>query len=134
MKKALISAVASLTLLTGGLAATAITAAPASASQGCATTVEVHNHRTSDITVKWASSDSRAKVWGVAGPWKELGSGTTTVHSGAIGSKAFTLDLSCNTPHQYRVYLTQGSNSFYANYPTSTSIWTTSNRPHLDIY
>jgi len=131
MKKALISGAAMLTLLTGGLAATAL---PASASPGCGTTVEVHNHRSSDITVKWGSSDSRAKVWGVAGPWKDLGAGTSTVHSGAIGSKAFTLDLSCSTPHQYRVYLTQGSNSFYANFPSNTSNWTTSNRPHLDVY
>ena len=40
MKKALISAVATLTLLTGGVAATAVTALPAGASQGCATTVD----------------------------------------------------------------------------------------------
>jgi len=130
MKKALISGAAMLTMLTGGLAATTV---PASASQGCGVSVEVHNHRSSDITVKWASSDSRAKVWNIPGNWKQLGSGTTTVHPGDIGSKAFTLDLSCSTPHQYRVYITQGSNSFYADFPANTSNWTTSASPHLDV-
>jgi len=135
MKKATI--LASAALVVTGLVGSQ--AHPAAAALGCGVTVEVHNKSTSNITVNWASSDSRAGEdlgWlGVAaGTWKKLDTGSTTVTPGSIGSRAVTLDLSCNTLHQYRIWVTQGSNSSWAKYPADTSKWTTNTTPHLDVY
>jgi hypothetical protein len=46
-----------------------------------------------------------------------------TIQASDTGSKAFTLDFSCSTKHQYRVHYTKGSSSGYAYYPVSS--WTT---------
>ena len=99
----------------------AATALPAAASgPGCGITIHVHNTTNSAIKVQWDKSNSRTDP----GWWKKLGSGSTTIQASATGSKAFTLDFSCSTKHQYRVHYTQGSNSGYAYYPSSSS-WTT---------
>jgi hypothetical protein len=57
------------------------------------------------------------------GFWKKLGSGSQTIQASDAGSKAFTLDFSCSTKHQYRVHYTKGSSSGHAYYPVSS--WTT---------
>jgi hypothetical protein len=125
MRKAIVtSAAALITTLGGATAVGAATALPASASTGCGITVHVQNNSNSAIKVQWDKSDSRAKVLTGAGWWKKLGSGSTTIQPSHTGSKAFTLDFSCGTNHQYRVHYTKGSNSAYAYYP-STSSWTT---------
>ena len=99
----------------------AATALPAAASgPGCGITIHVHNKGNSAIKVQWSQSDSRTNP----GWWKKLGSGTTTIQGSNTASKAFTLDFSCSTKHRYRVHYTQGSNSGYAYYPSSSS-WTT---------
>jgi hypothetical protein len=100
-------------------------AAPAGAAAGCGITVHVHNHFKSAITVQWAKSDSRAHLITGPGLWKKLGSGTTKVNAGKTGSKAFTLDFSCGTEHQYRIHYTHGKNSGYAYFPKDRSQWTT---------
>ena len=56
---------------------------------------------------------------------EEVGSGSTTIQASGTGSKAFTLDFSCSTKHQYRVHYTRGSSSRYAYHPKNTSSWTT---------
>jgi membrane peptidoglycan carboxypeptidase len=98
-------------------------AAPAGAAPGCGVTVHVHNQRNSTITVQWAKSDSRAHTLAGAGWWKKLGSGSQTIQASDTGSKAFTLDFSCSTKHQYRVHYTKGSSSGYVYYPANS--WTT---------
>jgi hypothetical protein len=110
----------------------AATAPPAGATAGCGVTVHVHNQTNSAITVQWDQSGSRAKVV-VAGPWKKLGSGSTTIQASDTGSKAFTLDFSCNTKHQYRVHYTQGSSSAFAYYPKNRSLWTTNASPTVQV-
>ena len=123
MKKAIASGAALLFITLGGAtAASAATALPAG-GPGCGITVHVHNVSKSTIKVQWSKSDSRARVLSVPGPWKKLGSGTTTIQSSKTGSKAFTLDFSCSTAHQYRVHYTKGSSSGYVYYPKSG--WTT---------
>jgi hypothetical protein len=47
-----------------------------------------------------------------------------TIQASDTGSKAFTLDFSCSTKHQYRVHYTKGSSSGFAYYPKGSS-WTT---------
>jgi hypothetical protein len=124
MKKAIASGAALLvTTLGGATAANAATALPAG-GLGCGITVHVHNTTKSTIKVQWSKSDSRAHT--IAGPgfWKKLGSGTTTIQSSKTGSKAFTLDFSCSTEHQYRVHYTKGNSSGYVYYPKNG--WTTS--------
>jgi hypothetical protein len=110
----------------------AATAPSAGATAGCGVTVHVHNQTNSAITVQWDQSGSRAKVV-VAGPWKKLGSGSTTIQASDTGSKAFTLDFSCNTKHQYRVHYTQGSSSAFAYYPKNRSLWTTNASPTVQV-
>ena len=110
----------------------AATAPPAGATAGCGVTVHVHNQTNSAITVQWDQSSSRAKFV-VAGPWKKLGSGSTTIQASDTGSKAFTLDFSCNTKHQYRVHYTQGSSSAFAYYPKNRSLWTTNASPTVQV-
>jgi hypothetical protein len=121
MKKAIVAGAAALITTFGGATAVgAATALPAAASAGCGITVHVHNKTNSAIKVRWDKSDSRTDP----GWWKKLGSGSTTVQPSSTGSKAFTLDFSCSTWHQYRVHYTRGSNSGYAYYPGPSS-WTT---------
>jgi hypothetical protein len=120
MKKAIVAGAAALITTFGGAAVGAATALPAAASAGCGITVHVHNKTNSAIKVQWDKSDSRTDP----GWWKKLGSGSTTVQASSTGSKAFTLDFSCSTWHQYRVHYTRGSNSGYAYYPGPSS-WTT---------
>jgi hypothetical protein len=125
-KKAIFACAALVAATAGGVA----TALPASASQGCGVTFDVHNKRSSDITVQWADSDSRAWLWpGVAGTWKKLDSGTTTVSPSAIKSHAVTLDLSCSTQHNYRLYINKGSGGTAYVYVN----WTTNAHPHVDV-
>jgi hypothetical protein len=82
--------------------------------------------------VQWAQSSSRA-YYILAGPWRSLGSGTTTIQAGTSGSKAFTLDFSCSTSHQYRVHYTHGNSSAYGYFPANTNNWTTSNSPDITV-
>jgi hypothetical protein len=125
---------------TGILATTALfvagvmgaTAHPAAASTGCGVSLDVHNKTSSDITVDWADSDSRAKVV-VAGTWKELDTGTTVVSPGAITAHAVTLDLSCSTNHQYRLEVNQNGSSWFVYFPANTSNWTKDASPHVDV-
>ena len=125
MRKAIVSGAALLITTFGGATAVgAATALPAAASPGCGVTIHVHNQTNSAIKVQWAKSDSRADLFTGPGWWKKLGSGSTTIQASATGSKAFTLDLSCSTKHQYRVHYTRGSSSGYAYYPGPSS-WTT---------
>jgi hypothetical protein len=130
MRKALFATAA---VLSFGTATGAAAIQPAGASAGCGVTVKVQNERSSAVTVQWSQSDSRARLFGIAGPWKKLGSSTTTVQAGDTGSKAFTLDFSCSTVHQYRVHYTHGSSSAYAYFPANTSNWTTSTSPTVHV-
>ena len=124
MKKAIISGAVLLTTLGGATAVGAATALPAAASgAGCGITVHVHNKTNSAIKVQWNKSDSRAHFITGPGWWKKLGSGSLTIQPSDTGSKAFTLDFSCNTKHQYRVHYTKGSSSGFAYYPVNG--WTT---------
>jgi plastocyanin len=121
MRTAILAASAVLATAFSGAAA-----APALAGPGCGVTVHVHNQlKSAAITVQWSKSDSRIHT--IAGPgfWKKLGSGTTKVKAGKTGSKAFTLDFSCSTKHQYRIHYTHGNSSAYAHFPKDTSDWTT---------
>ena len=120
MKKAIVTGALLMTTLGGATAAGAATALPAAATSGCGITIHVHNQANSAIKVQWDKSDSRIK----AGWWKKLGSGTTTVQASNTASKAFTLSFSCSTNHRYRIHYTQGSNSGYSYYPSSSG-WTT---------
>jgi hypothetical protein len=122
MRTASLAAAAVLATAIGGAAA----ATPAQAALGCGITVHVHNQRNSAITVQWAKSDSRADTLVGPGFWKKLGTGTQKVKAGKTGSKAFTLDFSCNTEHQYRIHYTHGNSSAYAYFPKDRSHWTTS--------
>jgi hypothetical protein len=123
MKKAIATGAVLLTTLGGATAISAATALPASAGPGCGVTIKVHNKTNSTIKVQWNKSDSRAHFITGPGFWKKLGSGSQTIHASDTGSKAFTLDFSCSTKHQYRVHYTKGSSSGYAYYPKSD--WTT---------
>jgi len=127
MRKAIVTGAVLLTTAFG-----AATAPPAGATAGCGVTVHVHNQTNSAITVQWDQSGSRAKFV-VAGPWKKLGSGSTTIQASDTGSKAFTLTFSCSTKHQYRVHYTQGSNSAFAYYPKNRSLWTTNASPTVEV-
>jgi hypothetical protein len=125
MKKAIVTGAVLLTTLGGATAVGAATALPAAASgAGCGVTVHVHNKTNSAIKVQWNKSDSRAHFITGPGWWKKLGSGSTTIQASDTASRAFTLDLSCSTKHQYRVHYTQGNSSGYAYYPGGSS-WTT---------
>ena len=123
MKKAIVTGAALLTTLGGATAVGAATALPAAASTGCGVTIKVHNQTNSAIKVQWSKSDSRAHLITGAGWWKKLGSGSLTVQPSDTGSKAFTLDFSCDTEHEYRVHYTKGSSSGFAYYPANS--WTT---------
>ena len=123
MKKAFVTGAVLLSTLGGATAVGAATALPAAASAGCGITVHVHNQTNSTIKVQWDKSDSRAHFFTGPGWWKKLGSGSLTIQPNDTGSKAFTLDLSCSTKHQYRVHYTKGSSSAYAYYPKTG--WTT---------
>lgn len=123
MKKAIVTGAALLTTLGGAAAVSAATALPAAAGTGCGITVHVHNKTNSTIKVQWNKSDSRAHFITGPGFWKKLGTGSQTIKASDTGSRAFTLDFSCNTKHQYRVHYTKGSSSGYAYYPVSD--WTT---------
>ena len=124
MKKAIVTGAALLTTLGGATAVGAATALPAAASgAGCGVTIHVHNKTNSAIKVQWNKSDSRAHFITGPGWWKKLGSGSMTIQASDTGSKAFTLDFSCNTKHQYRVHYTKGSSSGFAYYPANS--WTT---------
>jgi hypothetical protein len=127
MRKAIFAAAAVLATSVSGVAAH-----PALGSPGCGVTVKVHNQSSSALTVQWGKSDSRAKFV-LAGPWKKLGSGSTTIQAGNTGSRAFTLDFSCSTQHQYRVHYTQGTSSAYGYFPKDTSKWTTSSSPNVYV-
>jgi hypothetical protein len=126
MKKAIFAGAA--LLATGVLGATAH---PAGASLGCGVTIDVHNKTNSAITVQWDNSDSKADV--LFGYWAKLGSGSTTVQAGDTASRAFTLDFSCSTGHQYRIKYKQGSNTAWAYFPANTSNWTTSTNPQVNV-
>lgn len=119
MKKAIVTGALLITTFGGATAVGAATALPAAASPGCGVTIHVHNKTNSTIKVQWDKSDSRTHP----GWWKKLGSGSTTIHASNTASKAFTLDFSCSTKHQYRVHYTRGSSSGYAYYPVTG--WTT---------
>jgi hypothetical protein len=120
MKKAIVTGAALLITTFGGATAVSAAAAlPAAASPGCGVTIHVSNQTNSAIKVQWDKSDSRTDP----GWWKKLGSGSTTIQASSTGSKAFTLDFSCSTKHQYRIHYTRGSNSGYAYYPATG--WTT---------
>jgi len=123
MKKAIVTGAALLTTLGGAAAVSAATALPAAAGTGCGITVHVHNKTNSAIKVQWNKSDSRAHFITGPGFWKKLGTGSQTIQASDTGSRAFTLDFSCSTKHQYRVHYTQGNSSGFANYPVSG--WTT---------
>ena len=125
MKKAIVTGATLLTTTVGGATAvSAATALPAAGGPGCGVTIKVHNLTNSAIKVQWNKSDSRAHLLTGPGWWKKPGSGSQTIQASDTGSKAFTLDFSCSTKHQYRMHYTKGSNSGYAYYP-ATSGWTT---------
>jgi len=120
MKKAIATGALLITTFGGATAVGAAAALPAAASAGCGITVHVHNKGNSAIKVQWDKSNSRTDP----GWWKKLGSGSTTIQASSTASKAFTLDFSCSTWHQYRIHYTRGSSSGYAYYP-GTNSWTT---------
>lgn len=89
-----------------------------SASAGCGATVEVHNLRSSAITVDWEDSDSRSGAntpFGVvAGPWKMLLNNTENyILPGDTESRAIVLDFPCSTLHQFRLEIEQGGSSWF---------------------
>jgi hypothetical protein len=134
MRKAIFTGAAVLTTALGGATAFGgATAHAAGASLGCGVTVHVHNKTSSSITVQWDQSDSRAKITGIAGPWKRLGSGSLTIPAGGAGSKAFTLVFPCETDHQYRVHYTHGASSAFAYSPANRSNWTTNTNPNVNV-
>jgi hypothetical protein len=129
MKKAIIAGVALLS--SAGALAGVAAAHPASASIGCGITVYVHNKTNSDITVQWDQSDS--KLDSMFATWKKLGSGTTTIHAGNTASRAFTLDFSCASGHQYRVHYTKPGSSAYAYAPANLANVSYSTTPDVNV-
>jgi hypothetical protein len=121
MRKAIVTGALLITTFGEATAVGAAAALPAAASPGCGITIHVKNNTTSAIKVQWDKSDSRAKLLTGPGWWKKFGSGSTTIQASSTGSKAFTLDFSCSTKHQYRVHYTRGSSSGYAYYPGTSS-------------
>jgi hypothetical protein len=109
-----------------------LAAGPASA--GCGVTVEVHNQRSSTITVDWEDSDSRSDLnpFGgiVAGTWKRLLNNTTnTILPGDTESRAIVLDLACNVDRQYRLEISQGGSSWFVY-----SGWADDPTEHVDVF
>jgi hypothetical protein len=78
--------------------------------------------------VNWSASDSRARPFGVAGFWKELGSGSTTVTGGDERSVAWTLDFACSTQHQIRLHVTEAGSSRFVE-----SGWETDSVLHIHV-
>jgi hypothetical protein len=117
-------------LATTGVAALAVT----SVSAGCGATVEVHNRRSSNITVDWEDSDSRSGVntpWGIAaGSWKKLiENASNTIEPGDIESRAILLDFGCNTLHEYRLEVTKSNGTSFVY-----SGWETDSVAHIDVW
>ena len=108
--------------------------AAGTASAGCGVTVEVHNQRSSTITVDWEDSDSRSDLnpFGgiVAGTWKRLLNNTTnTILPGDTESRAIVLDLACNVDRQYRLEISQGGSSWFVY-----SGWDDDPTEHVDVF
>ena len=106
-----------------------------SASAGCGVTITADNDENRSLTVDWEDSYVRTRTWGVAGPWKRIGSFDTVISANAQVSRAFTLDLSCNIDRQYKLEVEDGSGSFweYHNEVGPGGTWTRDITPFFDL-
>jgi spore coat protein U-like protein len=110
------------------------------ASASCGVSITVDNDHGSDVTVNWALSKVRAKVAGVAGTWATIGNYSTSLDADTSGSgdeatRAFTLGLPCGNQRQYKLYVSDGTNSWYEyqNEVGPSGTWTTDITPFIDL-
>jgi hypothetical protein len=106
-----------------------------SVATGCGMEIEVHNLGGHSGTIDWGDSDVRTSevVAGVRVPddWEGIGSGTTSIGAGELGTRA--LDGPCDVDRQLRIAVTRGSNTWYEYYPSAAS-WSREGTAHVDFW
>jgi hypothetical protein len=118
------------------LAATGVIGAVSqSASAGCGVSITADNVENQTVTVNWSASQVRAKVAGVAGPWKSIGTYSTNIAANSDVVRAFTLDLPCGNQRQYRLWVDNGEDTYweYHNEVGPSGFWTQDITPYFDI-
>ena len=119
------------------LAATGVIGAVSqSASAGCGVSITSDNDQQETVTVDWDRSEVRTRTLGVAGPWKDISTYSTTIAADAQIVRAFTLDLSCNVDRQYRLWVDDGEQTYfeYLNEVGPSGSWTRDITPFIDLY
>jgi hypothetical protein len=128
-----------LAIAASALAATGVIGAAGSqsASAGCGVSITGDNDESQTVTVNWALSQVKVGAWGVPATWATLGNSSSNVgaDSGTDSdevTRAFTLGLGCNFDRRYRLYVSDGANSWYEYFPSSTG-WTQSTSPFIEL-
>ena len=116
-----------------GTAAVGFVSSPASAS--CGVSITADNDENRELTVDWEDSYVRTRQFGVAGPWKRIGSYETDIAANASATRAFTLDLPCSLDRQYKLEVEDGSSSWweYENEVGPGGVWTNDISPSIDL-
>ena len=112
-----------------------------SASASCGVSITVDNDHNKDVTVNWSLSKVRAKVAGVAGTWASIGNYSTNLDADSASgtgdevTRAFTLSLPCGNQRQYKLHVSDGTNSWYEyqNEVGPSGSWTTDITPFIDL-
>jgi hypothetical protein len=116
-----------------GTGAVGFVGSPASAA--CGVSITADNDENREVTVDWEDSYVRTRQFGIAGPWKRIGTYETDVAANATVTRAFTLDLPCSLDRQYKLEVEDGANSWweYENETGPGGDWTDDISPWIDL-
>ncbi len=111
-----------------------------SASAGCGLNITVDNDESTDVTVNWTLSKVRSTVppFGVAGTWASIGNSSTNVDANTPNddddeyTKAITGAFGCGEARQYKIHVSDGSNTWWEYFPSST-LWTNNESPFINL-
>ena len=107
------------------------------ASAGCGVSITVDNDESIAVTVNWAQSQVKISAFGIPATWATLGSTSSNVGADSSSTsdevtRAFSLGFGCNLDRRYKISVSDGTNSWYEYFPSSTG-WTRDVTPFVQL-
>ena len=96
-----------------------------------------HDDEPRDVTVNWALSQVKISAFGISATWATLGNSSSNVGANSSSdsdevTEAFTFGFGCNLNRRYRIHVSDGTNSWYEDFPSATS-WTQDTTPFVQL-